>query len=235
MRISSSDKTKEKNMADSGKELFVVIGLGNFGASIAKTIANAGGDVIAIDKSMILVQDISEFVPNTVCADSRDIEQLKEAGVQDADVAIVSMGSHLEDSVETILNLKELGIPHIIAKANSDRYRYVLERIGADTVIEPENEMGQRIAISIMNPKISDIFQMADDYAIMEIKAPELWVNHEIKHLNLRELYGVNIIGIRKDKQKKVNIDFKSDTVIHEDDFLVIAADATKIATLNLD
>ena len=95
--------------------------------------------------------------------------------------------------------------------------------------------MGQRIAISIMNPKISDIFQMADDYAIMEIKAPELWVNHEIKHLNLRELYGVNVIGIRKDKQKKVNIDFKSDTVIHEDDFLVIAADATKIATLNLD
>lgn len=217
------------------RNLFVVIGLGNFGASIAKTIANAGGDVIAIDKNMILVQDVAETVPNTVCCDSRDIEQLKEAGVQDADVAIVSMGSHLEDSVETILNLNELQIPNIIAKANNVRFRYVLERIGANTVIEPENEMGQRIAISLMNPKISDIYQMADDYAIMEIKAPELWVNREIQHLNLRELYGVNVIGIRKANEKKVNIDFKNDTVIRADDFLVIAADATKIATLNLD
>ena len=163
------------------------------------------------------------------------IEQLKEAGVQDADVAIVSMASHLEDSVETILNLKELGVGHIIAKANSDRIRYVLERIGADQVIQPENEMGQRVAISIMNPKISDIFQMADDYAIMEIKAPELWINHEIKQLNLRELYGVNVIGIRKNKERKVNINFKGDTVIQADDFLVIAADANKIASLNLD
>lgn len=222
-------------MPESSKNLFVIIGLGNFGASIAKTIANAGGDVIAMDKSMILVQQVAEFVPNAVCADSRDIEQLKEAGVQDADTAVVAMGSHLEDSVITILNLKELGVKDIIAKANSDRFRYVLERIGADTVIEPENEMGQRIAISLMNPKISDIFQMADDYAIMEIKAPELWVNREIQNLNLRELYGVNVIGIRKAKERKVNIDFKNDTVIRENDYLVIAADATKIATLNLD
>ena len=196
-------------MSESNTNLFVVVGLGNFGASIAKTIAAAGGDVIAIDRNMILVQD--------------------------ADVAIVSMASHLEDSVETILNLKELGVGHIIAKANSDRIRYVLERIGADQVIQPENEMGQRVAISIMNPKISDIFQMADDYAIMEIKAPELWINHEIKQLNLRELYGVNVIGIRKNKERKVNINFKGDTVIQADDFLVIAADATKIASLNLD
>ena len=222
-------------MSESNTNLFVVVGLGNFGASIAKTIAAAGGDVIAIDRNMILVQDVAELVPNAVCGDARDIEQLKEAGVQDADVAIVSMASHLEDSVETILNLKELGVGHIIAKANSDRIRYVLERIGADQVNQPENEMGQRVAISIMNPKISDIFQMADDYAIMEIKAPELWINHEIKQLNLRELYGVNVIGIRKNKERKVNINFKGDTVIQADDFLVIAADATMIASLNLD
>jgi len=222
-------------MADNGRELFAVIGMGNFGSSIAKTMANAGGDVIAIDRNMLLIQELAETVPNAVCADSRDIELLREAGVQDADTVIVAMGSHLEDAVETILNLKELGVKHIISKANSTRYGYVMERIGADQVIEPENEMGQRIAISLMNPKISDIYQMNDDFAIMEIKAPELWVNHTMAQLNLRELYGVNVIGIRKPDQKRVDINVTGETEIESEDFLVIAADANKIATLNLD
>ena len=222
-------------MADNGRKLFAVIGMGNFGSSIAKTIANAGGDVIAIDRNMLLIQELAETVPNAVCADSRDIELLREAGVQDADTGIVAMGSHLEDAVETILNLKELGVKHIISKANSTRYGYVMERIGADQVIEPENEMGQRIAISLMNPKISDIYQMNDDFAIMEIKAPELWVNHTMAQLNLRELYGVNVIGIRKPDQKRVDINVTGKTEIEAEDFLVIAADANKIATLNLD
>ncbi len=222
-------------MADGGRELFAVIGMGNFGASIAKTMANAGGDVIAIDRNMLLIQELAETVPNAVCADSRDIELLREAGVQDADTVIVAMGSHLEDAVETILNLKELGIKHIISKANSTRYGYVMERIGADQVIEPENEMGQRIAISLMNPKISDIYQMNDDFAIMEIKAPELWVNRTMAQLNLRELYGVNVIGIRRKGEKKVDINVIGTTEIQADDFLVVAADANKIATLNLD
>ncbi len=222
-------------MADNGRKLFAVIGMGNFGSSIAKTIANAGGDVIAIDRNMLLIQELAETVPNAVCADSRDIELLRETGVQDADTVIVAMGSHLEDAVETILNLKELGVKHIISKANSTRYGYVMERIGADQVIEPENEMGQRIAISLMNPKISDIYQMNDDFAIMEIKAPELWVNHTMAQLNLRELYGVNVIGIRKPDQKRVDINVTGKTEIEAEDFLVIAADANKIATLNLD
>ena len=222
-------------MADNGRKLFAVIGMGNFGSSIARTMANAGGDVIAIDRNMLLIQELAETVPNAVCADSRDIELLREAGVQDADTVIVAMGSHLEDAVETILNLKELGVRHIISKANSTRYGYVMERIGADQVIEPENEMGQRIAISLMNPKISDIYQMNDDFAIMEIKAPELWVNRTMAQLNLRELYGVNVIGIRKPDQKRVDINVTGKTEIEAEDFLVIAADANKIATLNLD
>lgn len=222
-------------MAVNGRELFAVIGMGNFGASIAKTMANAGGDVIAIDRNMLLIQEVAETVPNAVCADSRDIEMLREAGVQDADTVIVAMGSHLEDAVETILNLKELGVKHIISKANSTRYGYVMERIGADQVIEPENEMGQRIAISLMNPKISDIYQMNDDFAIMEIKAPELWVGRQMAQLNLRELYGVNVIGIRRNGEKKVDINVNGRTEINKDDFLVIAADANKMAALNLD
>ena len=222
-------------MAESKSNLYVVIGLGNFGLAMATTIANAGQDVIAIDKDMLTIQEIADVVPNAVCADSRDIELLKEAGVQDADVVIVAMGSHLEPSVITILNLKELGIKHIIAKANNERYKYVMERVGADTVIQPENEMGQRVAIALMNPKIIDIFQITNDYAIMEIKAPELWWNRELQHLNLREIYGVNIIGIRKEAENKVITNVKNDYVIQKDDYLTIAADTARISALNLD
>ncbi|MBR3359165.1 MAG: TrkA family potassium uptake protein [Solobacterium sp.] len=222
-------------MTQNGRKLFVVIGMGNFGSSIAKTMANAGGDVIAIDRNMLLIQELAETVPNAICLDSRDIEMLRKAGVQDADTVIVAMGSHLEDAVETILNLQELDIKNIICKANSTRYGYVMERIGATQVIEPENEMGQRVAISLMNPKIQDIYQMNDDFAVMEIKAPELWINRKMSELNLRELYGVNVIGIRTVGAKRVDINVTPDTMIKDDDVLVIAADANRIAALNLD
>lgn len=222
-------------MSESSSKLYVVIGLGNFGNAIATTIANAGEDVIAIDKDPLLVQEISDFVPNAVCADSRDIELLKEAGVQDADVVIVSMGSHLESSVITILNLKELGIKNVIAKANNERYKYVMERIGADSVIQPENEMGQRVGISLINPKIIDIYQMTNDYAIMEIKVPELWCGRPVGVLNIREIYGVNIIGVRHENETNVDTKITGDTVFVPTDYLVVAADASRISSLNLD
>lgn len=222
-------------MSESSSKLYVVIGLGNFGHAIATTIANAGEDVIAIDKDPLLVQDTAESVPNVVCADSRDIELLKEAGVQDADVVIVAMGSHLESSVITILNLKELGIKNVIAKANNERYKYVMQRVGADSVIQPENEMGQRVAISLINPKIIDIYQMTNDYAIMEIRVPELWCDRPLGLLNVREIYGVNIIGYRKENEKNVCTNVTKETILEKSDYLVVAADASRISSLNLD
>ena len=222
-------------MSESNSKLYVVIGLGNFGNAVATTIANAGEDVIAIDKDPLLVQEITESVPNAICADSRDIELLKEAGVQDADVVIVSMGSHLESSVITILNLKELGIKNVIAKANNERYKYVMERVGADSVIQPENEMGQRVGISLINPKIIDIYQMTNDYAVMEIRVPELWVGRPLGTLNIREIYGVNIIGFRRENKKNVCTNVTKDTILQKNDYLVVAADASRISSLNLD
>ncbi len=222
-------------MSETSRMLYVVIGLGNFGNAVAVTISDTGTDLIAIDRDVLVVQELSERIPNVVCADARDIEMLKEAGVQDADVAIVSMGSHLEESVMAILNLKELGIKNIIAKANNERYKYVMERVGADTVIQPEYEMGQRVALSLINPKIIDIYQMTNDYAIMEIKVPELWQGRSLSQLNLREIYGVNIIGIRRENEKKVITDVDADYVLQNTDYLTIAADTSRIASLNLD
>ena len=222
-------------MSETSRMLYVVIGLGNFGNAVAVTISDTGTDLIAIDRDNLVVQELSERIPNVVCADARDIEMLKEAGVQDADVAIVSMGSHLEESVMVILNLKELGIKNIIAKANNERYKYVMERVGADTVIQPEYEMGQRVALSLINPKIIDIYQMTNDYAIMEIKVPELWQGRSLSQLNLREIYGVNIIGIRRENEKKVVTDVDADYVLQNTDYLTIAADTSRIASLNLD
>jgi trk system potassium uptake protein TrkA len=145
------------------------------------------------------------------------------------------MGSHLESSVITILNLKELGIKNVIAKANNERYKYVMERVGADSVIQPENEMGQRVGISLINPKIIDIYQMTNDYAVMEIRVPELWVGRPLGTLNIREIYGVNIIGFRRENEKNVCTNVTKDTILQKNDYLVVAADASRISSLNLD
>ena len=100
----------------SDRKSFTVIGLGIFGSAVAKTFARAGMDVIAIDRNMLAVENVADTVENAVRADSTDIEQLKEAGVQSTDAAVIAMGSHLEESIITILNLKDLGVKEIIAK-----------------------------------------------------------------------------------------------------------------------
>ena len=151
----------------------------------------------------------------------------------------LSFHHHLRNGDEVLnmvmTKIQQLGIKNIIAKANNERYKYVLERIGADTVIQPENEMGQRVAISLINPKIIDIYQITNDYVIMEIKVPELWCDKPLGTLNVREVYGVNIIGVRRSGDKKVETNVGRSTVLHHDDILVIAADSSRIASLDLD
>lgn len=213
---------------------YVVIGLGIFGSAVAKTIARSRADVIAIDSSMSCVENVADVVSNAVQADCCDLDQLKEAGVQDADIAIVAMGSHLEESIMAIIHLRELHVKEIIAKANNHNYMYVLERVGADRVIQPEKEAGQRLAERLLNPNIVDMFNVDNEYSILEIKAPSLWQNHSLIELELRKNYAVNIIGIRSGDSKKLTMSFTPDYVIRPDDSLIIVADSKRLQQLDL-
>ena len=129
---------------------FVVLGLGRFGFSVATTLAEAGYEVMVIDKSEERIQEISALVTHAVQADATDMDTLKSLGIRNFDVAVVSIGKDIQSSIMSTLLFKELGIPFVVAKASSELHQKVLKKIGADRIILPEHEMGTRDRKSVV-------------------------------------------------------------------------------------
>ncbi|MCR4704461.1 MAG: NAD-binding protein [Lachnospiraceae bacterium] len=217
------------------RKTYAVIGLGIFGSAVAKTLARAGMDVIAIDNNILAVENISDTVDNAVKCDSTNIEQLKEAGVQNCDVVILAMGSRLEESLITIIHLKELGVKKIVAKANNNNYKYLLERAGATRVIQPEKEMGVRVASFIMTPNIKDMVRLDEKYAFVELKTPSLWQGKSLRELNLRASYGVNVIGIRADAESPMQMMIDASRPLSADETLMLIVDREQFDKLKLE
>ncbi len=208
-------------MGKGKKNMYAVLGLGIFGSTIAKNLSRYGHDVIAVDKDMAQIEKLSEFVSHAVCLDITDVEQLKAVGIEDADCAVVATGSSLEDSIMCIMNLKELGLKKIIAKAKNRKYGEVLLKIGADEIVLPEKEIGKRVAKRLISPDIIDLFDIDTNYSIVEIHVLEAWVGYSLAELNLRSKFGINVIGIRRDDKLTLTVD--SNELISKNDELIIA------------
>lgn len=207
------------------QQQFAVLGLGIFGSTVAKTLSEYNCEVLALDKDLKCVDRVAEYVTQAIQSDITDKEQLRLAGVQDCDVAIVATGSHLEESVMAIINLKELGVPYIIAKAKNKRYMQIFSRVGADRVVRPEKEMGEQVAKSILSRNIIDMIDIDSEFSILEVKAPQKWVGRSLKELDVRNRYGVNVIGIRKHADLRLSISPDADYVIEAEDHMMVIAD----------
>lgn len=208
-------------MGKGKKNTYAILGLGIFGSTIAKNLSRYGHDVIAIDIDMAQVERMSEYVSHAVCLNITDIEQLKAVGIEDVDCAVVATGSRLEDSIMCIMNLKELGVKNIIAKAKNRKYSEVLLKIGANEVVLPEKEIGRRVAKRLVSPDIIDLFDIDSEFSIVEIHVLEAWVGYTLSELNLRNNFGINVIGIRRDKKLTLTVD--PNELITKDDELIIA------------
>lgn len=184
-------------MKDNLNRQYAVLGLGIFGSTVSKTLSHFNCEVIAIDKDMECVQRMADIVSVAIQGDIKDINVLRNAGVADCDVAIVSTGSHLEDSILCLMNLKELGVPYIVAKAKNKSYKQILEKVGADRVVRPEKEMGVVIAKSLLNKRIIDMVDIDGEYSIVEVAVPDTWVGRTLAQLDVRNRFKVNILGIR--------------------------------------
>lgn len=204
---------------------FAILGLGVFGSTIAKSLSNYNYEIIAVDSDISCVDRVADFVSNAVQADITDIDQLRAIGVQDCDCGIVGTGSHLEDSIMAIMNLKELGVPYVIAKAKNKKYMEIFTKIGADRVIRPEKEMGERVAKQLVSRSIVDLIEIDNEYSVIEIIAPELWYGKSLKDLDLRAAFGINILGIRKKPGEHLSISPSADYVIEPSDRLLVIAD----------
>jgi len=202
---------------------YIIIGLGRFGREVALRLCEFGCEVLAVDVSSDLVQQIANDVTHAVVADARDKEVLRALGAVDFECAIVAIGGSLADSVLATMNLKELGIPRIICKAHDETHRQVLLKLGADRVVIPEQENAARLARSLSSPNVLDYIELSEEYGIIEVPAPKRWLGRTLKELDVRAKLGVNIIAI--EQGTKVNVSPGADYVIREEDILVVLGD----------
>ena len=202
---------------------FVVIGLGLFGSSVARQLCALGAEVLAIDVHPELVQQISSDVTNAVVADARDADVLRALGAHECECAVVAIGDDLAGSVLATMNLKELGIKHIVCKAHDEVHRKVLEKLGADKVVIPEKEVADKLARSLTSHNVLDFIELSSDYGIVEIPAPKTWVGKNLKELDVRAKLGVNIIAIQRNG--KVSVSPRAEFLIEKNDILVVLGD----------
>lgn len=205
---------------------FLVVGLGRFGSSVAKTLYDHGENVLALDKSEALVQEVinSNQIDNAVIVDATDINALKNLGVSNFDVAFVCIGTNIQNSILITMILKELGIPKVIAKALAETHGKVLAKVGADEVVFPESYMGHRVALSEIEPNIIEHIKFSDDHILVEINAPSKFYNKTLEKLKLRGKYKINIIAIKK-ADGSMEISPMGDSVVEEGDTLIVITD----------
>lgn len=177
---------------------FVIVGLGRFGTQAAKRLCQQNCEVLAIDTNGDLVQQLADSVTQAVVADARDKEVLRALGVKDFDCAMVAIGDSLADSVLATMNLKELGVPYVVCKAHDETHRQVLQKLGADRVVIPEQEQADRIVKSLSSLKVQDYIELSEDYGIVEMPVPDAWQDKSLLELNVRAKLGINILAIKR-------------------------------------
>ncbi|NFP48970.1 potassium channel family protein [Clostridium argentinense] len=201
------------------KKQFIVIGLGRFGTSVAETLYSLGNDVLAVDVDEEVIQNISEKVTHAVQVDANDEQSLRALGVGNFDVAIISIGSDIQVSILSTLLVKELGVKHIITKANNALHAKVLYKIGANRVIFPERDMGVRVAHNLCSSNILDYIELSPDFSIAEIVSPQEWHEKSLKDLNLRAEYGINVMAIKRNNE--IDVSPSADEIIEANDIIV--------------
>ena len=203
-----------------GKRQYIVVGLGRFGRAIAETLCQDGAEVLGVDRRMDLVEEMRDVLTHTIQLDAMDRDALAALGVQDFDIAFVTMGSDIRASGTIVLQLKELGAKNVIAKAQDEFHGRMLEKLGADQVLFPERDMGRRVAHNLVSGNIIDYLELSSQYSMAEIRPKREWVGKALKQLEMRNRLGINVVAIRSGDE--LNAMPMPDTTLGEDDVLLV-------------
>ncbi|MBD2485667.1 MULTISPECIES: potassium channel family protein [Planktothrix] len=186
------------------KKQFAVIGLGRFGSAVCSTLHKSGYEVLAVDKEEKRVTSAlsDQIASHALLLDSTETSALREAGILEFDTVIVAVGSFLAESITTTLNLKEGGVTNVIAKASSETHVKLLNKVGADLVVFPEQEMGQQLARQLTRPRLIEQFELDAEHSIVEMIVPDEFDGKTIAELELRRRYGLNLLAIKNEGDK---------------------------------
>jgi len=184
---------------------FAVIGLGTFGSSIARALAERGAEVLAIDNDESHIENIKEDVAFCVVMDSTDRRALSVQNIQDFDAVIVAIGENFEALLLTAVKCMELGVKKVIARANNAQQRLILEKMGVHEILSPELEVGRIVAERLLNPSLVSFIELPDGYEIAELKTPPNIANRTLADINLRNKYKLNLITLKRMFEKTIN------------------------------
>lgn len=204
---------------------FVVIGIGRFGKAVAERLYELGHEVLAIDTNPEAIQKISDKVTHAVTADASDESVLKSLGVRNFDVGVVSISSDIQSSIMITMMLKEYGVKYVVAKAKDEVHAKVLMKIGADRVVFPERDMGERVAHNLIATNILEYIELSPEHSIMEFAVLQSWIGKDLRDLNLRAKFGITVVAIRNVNDDRINISPKADNKIKEGDVLIVIGD----------
>ena len=195
-----------RNLRRENKQ-FAVIGLGRFGRGVCSSLHHLGYEVLGTDIDEKLVSQVltDQIAAHAIQLDSTDPKALREAGIFEFDTVIIAIGNYLQESIITTLNIKEAGVPYIVAKASSEVHGKLLERVGADRVVYPEYEAGCALARSLTQPSILDRFELDPNHSIVEISVPEEFHGKTVMELQLRNRYGLNLLAVGQQEQFEIN------------------------------
>jgi trk system potassium uptake protein TrkA len=202
---------------------YAVLGVGRLGASIARSLAAMGHSVLGLEADADRVERLSDQMPDEVdllVADATENNFLRDLGLEDFDGAAVTLGEHTEDNILVTLMLKELGVPLVLSRARDALDARILEKVGADYVVQPEREVGELLARRMAAPETLDYLELGEDEALVEMEVPKKWIGKAVADLGLYRKSGLTILA-HKSKGQRGTIP-RGDKVFHEGDVLII-------------
>lgn len=211
---------------------FAVMGLGKFGTSIARSLADRGAEVLAMDVDLAKVEQVKDTVAFAVALDSTDMKGLKAQGIEAMDAAVIAIGDNFESLLLTAAILQELKVPRIIARAGSKQQKLILQKIGITEVLSPEDEVGKTVAEMLLHPNMKTFLPLPDDYEIVEINTPRKAANKSVMEIGLREKYNINLITIKRlfeevRNGQTIQVEHivgvpKGETLLYESDIIIL-------------
>lgn len=200
----------------------LILGIGRFGFHVAKELSKLNAQILAVDVDEYPLQRVSEYVSKTIIGNSADLEFLKTIGVNNFDECIVTIGDDFQASIETVINLKELGAKKITARASKESQYSILTKIGADFIVYPEKQLAKWTALHCGTDSVYDYMELDNDYGIYEVHIPKEWAGKTLAELDLRKKYKINIIGVKINNEIKMILG--PNFVLKEEEGIIIIA-----------
>ncbi len=212
------------------RKSFAVIGMGRFGQSVVEELIRQEVDVLVIDRDPERIAKMSKIATHAVTLDTTDIQALKEVGINSIDHVVVAIGKDLQSSILTTLILKDLGVGRVTVKVQDANHMKIVEKLGADEIIQPEQQSGKRLASKIVNDNVLDYIDLSESHSFIVVNATAKIIDSTIINLDVRNKFKINVVAVRRNGDILIP---NADTVIEELDQLLLIGNNTDLDKFN--